>query len=247
MKIEPDKIVAWIRKQVATAGAKGCVFGLSGGVDSAVVGALCKKACPENVLGLLMPCFSREEDLKHALQVAEEFSILTKQVDLDAALAALYQAFEGKLYDGRPGELAVANIKPRLRMIALYYFANQHNYLVVGTGNKSEAVMGYFTKYGDGGVDILPLGGLLKFQVKKLAKELGIPQEIINKTPSAGLWPGQTDEGEMGMTYTELDKIILGMAKNDLSGLDAKLIRKVKQNLTASGHKRSPPPVFNMS
>ena len=104
--------------------------------------------------------------------------------------------------------------------------------------------MGYFTKYGDGGVDILPLGGLLKSQVKELAKELGIPAKIINKKPSAGLWHGQTDEEEMGITYAVLDKILLGLEKSDLTGLDAKLVKKVKQKMAETEHKRSLPPIF---
>ena len=140
--------------------------------------------------------------------------------------------------------LAIANLKPRLRMITLYYHANKMNYLVVGTGNKSEAVMGYCTKYGDAGVDLLPLGGLLKSQVRELAKEMGVPSEIIEKPPSAGLWAGQTDEEEMGITYEELDKVILALEKNDCSGLDGKLVEKVKQKMQETVHKRCFPPIF---
>ena len=239
-----NEIVAWIKNQIQDAGAKGCVLGLSGGLDSSVVGILCKKAFPEGVLGLLMPCFSREEDLKDAQELAEKFSIPTKLIDLKPACNQLYVQLEGKAYDGKEMNLAIANLKPRLRMITLYYHANKLNYLVVGTGNKSEASMGYFTKYGDGGVDILPLGGLLKSQVKELAKELGIPAKIINKKPSAGLWHGQTDEEEMGITYAVLDKILLGLEKSDLTGLDAKLVKKVKQKMAETEHKRSLPPIF---
>ena len=112
-------------------------------------------------------------------------------------------------------DLAKANLKPRLRMMILYYFANSQDYLVAGTGNKSELCVGYFTKYGDGGVDILPLGGLLKTEVRKLAKELGIPKEIIDRTPSAGLWKDQTDEGEMGMSYEDLDFCLEAIEKGE--------------------------------
>jgi NAD+ synthase len=239
-----EKIVKWIKEQAEKAGAKGCIFGLSGGVDSAVVAVLCKKAFPKTSLGLLMPCYSQEQDLKDAQELAEKFSIPTKLIDLKGVCSELYLQLEGKPYDGREMNLAIANLKPRLRMIALYYHANKLNYLVVGTGNRSEAVMGYFTKYGDAGVDILPLAGLLKSQIKELAKELVIPDRIIQKKPSAGLWPGQTDEGEMGITYADLDKIILGMEKKELSGLDPRLVSKVKQKMAETAHKRNLPPAF---
>jgi NAD+ synthase len=238
------EIVQWIKERVVSAGAKGCVFGLSGGIDSAVVGVLCKKAFPDNVLGLLMPCYSSEEDLIHARELAEKFSIPTKLIDLKKVNNEFFVQLEGKGYDGKEMNLAIANLRPRLRMVTLYYHANKINYLVVGTGNRSEAVMGYFTKYGDGGVDILPLASLLKSQVRDLARELEIPQVIIDRKPSAGLWHGQTDEEEMGITYEVLDKIITGMDKDDFSGLDVKLINEVKQKMAATEHKRSSPPVF---
>jgi NAD+ synthase len=137
-------------------------------------------------------------------------------------------------------DLPIANLKPRLRMLTLYYFANKLNYLVVGTGNKSELTMGYFTKYGDGGVDILPLGDLLKTEINKLAAELGVPREIIDKPPSAGLWAGQTDEGEMGITYAELDKILSGEPK----GILQEKIDLVKSREALSRHKRALPDIF---
>lgn len=239
-----NEIVAWIKKQVKDAGAKGCIFGLSGGLDSSVVGALCREAFPESVLGLLMPCFSNEEDLLHAHELARSFGIPTKLVNLKSVFNQLYLQVQGKPYFGDEMNLAIANLKPRLRMITLYYHANKMNYLVVGTGNKSEAVMGYCTKYGDAGVDLLPLGGLLKSQVRELAKEMGVPSEIIEKPPSAGLWAGQTDEEEMGITYEELDKVILALEKNDCSGLDGKLVEKVKQKMQETVHKRCFPPIF---
>lgn len=239
-----DKIVDWIKKQVQAAGAKGCVFGLSGGLDSSVVGALCKQAFPKTSLGLLLPCFSQEEDLKHARKVAEAFSIKTKLIDLGPAFNQLYIQLEGKAYDEKDMNLAIANLKPRLRMISLYYQANKFNYLVVGTGNRSEAVMGYCTKYGDAGVDLLPLARLLKSQVRELARELNVLDEIIKKQPSAGLWSGQTDEDEMGITYPDLDKIIIGLDKNKLEGLDPKLVEKVKRAMVVSEHKRCVPPAF---
>lgn len=232
-------LVNWIKNRVNQASAHGCVFGLSGGVDSAVVGALCKKAFPDNVLGLFLPCLSQEQDMIDAKAVADKFAIPTKQIDLSPVFEKLCQQF-----GSREQDLALANLKPRLRMISLYYQANKLNYLVVGTGNRSEAVMGYFTKYGDGGVDLLPLGCLLKSQVRALARELGIPQQIIDKPPSAGLWSGQTDEGEMGITYDELDKIILALDKNETKGLNIDKVALVKLKMQASAHKLSLPPSF---
>ncbi|MEA3493073.1 MAG: NAD(+) synthase [Candidatus Margulisiibacteriota bacterium] len=239
-----DRITDWVKQQVEGAGAKGCVFGLSGGLDSSVVGALCKKAFPESSLGLLLPCFSRGEDLKHARKVAEAFFIKTKLIDLGPAFDQFYIQLEGKVYDKKDMNLAIANLKPRLRMISLYYQANKFNYLVVGTGNRSEAAMGYCTKYGDAGVDLLPLAHLLKSQVRELARELNVPAGIIKKPPSAGLWSGQTDEDEMGITYNDLDKIIIGLENNELKGLDPRLVEKVKKTMAASRHKRCVPPAF---
>ncbi len=239
-----DKIADWIKKQVQDAGAGGCVFGLSGGIDSAVAGVLCKRAFPDNALGLLMPCYSSEEDLRHAKEISDKFSIPTKLIDLKAVNNEMFVQLEGKSYDGEEMNLAIANLRPRLRMITLYYHANKLNYLVVGTGNRSEAVMGYFTKYGDGGVDIMPLGGLLKSKIRELARELDIPQAILDRKPSAGLWHGQTDEEEMGITYEVLDEIITGMDKNDFSGLDNKLVKRVLLKMAETEHKRKLPPIF---
>ena len=242
------KISDWINERVEIAGAKGCVVGLSGGIDSSVVAALCKKAFSKNILGVIMPCFSNPEDQAHAQALAQKFSIETVEVDLSEALESLYKGLEKKKYSPDTcNDLACANLRPRLRMSTLYYFANKNNYLVVGTGNKSELVMGYFTKYGDGGVDLEPLGGLLKKRVSELAAELQIPQEIIDKPPSAGLWHGQTDESEMGITYAELDKIIEAIEAKKEKECDPKLLEKIKRTMTTSRHKSCAPPVFEVN
>ena len=144
---------------------------------------------------------------------------------------------EGRHYREVREALARANLRPRLRMASLYYFANRLNYLVVGTGNRSELEVGYFTKYGDGGVDLLPLGALLKRQVRALAAHLGVPAPIIEKPPSAGLWEGQTDEGEMGFSYADLDRYLAG------GKVPAALGERIEAMRTASEHKRRPPPV----
>jgi NAD+ synthase len=239
-----NQIVNWIKKQVNDAGCKGVVIGLSGGIDSAVIGALCKKAFPDSTLGVILPCMSSPEDRKHAELVAKKFKIPIEVVDLEKAFKAMVKELTGEEHDkAKHKGMGFANIKPRLRMTALYYFANKHNYLVAGTDNKSEAMIGYFTKYGDGGVDILPITSLYKRDVRALAKHLGVPSEIITKKPSAGLWDGQTDEGEMGITYDELDEILCRLEKGkDLSDFEKEKVEKVKRMIKLSEHKRHLPP-----
>jgi NAD+ synthase len=158
-------------------------------------------------------------------------------VALDSVFDSLLKVLPDDKLDPHLKRLAQANIKARLRMTTLYYFANRFKYLVVGSGNRDELAVGYFTKYGDGGVDILPLGNLLKGQVKELAKFLAVPEPIINKPPSAGLWEGQTDEEELGFSYDELD---LYLASGEAS---AALKKRIESMLAATQHKRQPPPV----
>jgi NAD+ synthase len=240
MKIVAEELSEWIRKKVEEASAEGVVLGMSGGLDSSVTAVLCKSAFPKSTLGLIMPCFSDPEDVVHVKQVAEKFDIETRIVDISPVFLAVVETLELQAYNG---DIATANLKPRLRMLVLYYFANKLNYLVVGTGNKSELMIGYFTKYGDGGVDILPLGDLLKTEVRALAEVLGIPKEIIEMPPSARLWSGQTDEGEIGMSYEELDMILKAMESKDFAGCDLDKVEMVKDMVKKAGHKRETPPV----
>lgn len=229
-----NKIISWIKKQVKDADARGIVLGLSGGIDSAVVAALCVKALGSSkVLGLLMPCHSHGQDARDALLVARKLKVKVKKVDLSKPFDTLIRVLPAG--DGLPSN----NLKPRLRMLTLYYFANKFNYLVCGTGNKSELFAGYFTKYGDGGVDILPIADVYKKDVRTLAGELGIPQAIITKSPTAGLWPGQTDEGEMGITYHELDDILGRLEHKKKQALSKGKVDKVKAMMKRSEHKRS--------
>jgi len=232
------KIINWIRAQVKQAKAKGIVLGLSGGLDSSVVLALAKEAVgKKRVLALILPCVSQRQDLKDAQVIAKKLGITTKTIDLSKICRDLMQVLPPA------GKLALANLKPRLRMLVLYYFANKMNYLVCGTGNKSELMTGYFTKQGDGATDILPIGDLLKMQVRKLAKELGIPRHIITKPPTAGLWHGQTDEGELGITYLELDDILGRLEKKKKHILSREKVNKVKVMIERSEHKRQGPKV----
>ena len=231
-----DKISGWIKEQIEGAGARGAVIGLSGGVDSSVVAVLCKRVT--DVLGLIMPIHSDPLDEEYASLLASKFDIQVRRVDLSPVYDALLRVLPD------PTGLPVANLKPRLRMATLYFFANKENRLVVGTGNKSEIMMGYFTKYGDGGVDILPLGGLLKRQVRELARELGIPARIIAKPPSAGLWAGQTDEGELGITYDQLDQVLTALESGEALNFDPQLVDRVERHIAQTKHKRAPIPIF---
>jgi len=232
-----ERLVLWIRDKVLAAGCNGVVVGISGGLDSSVLAVLCQRAFSQSILGVLMPCYSNQEDIEHARTVAGKLSIPIKAVVLDTIFDTLLKVLPNDRVDPNASRLAEGNLKARLRMLTLYYFANKLKYMVAGSGNKSELSIGYFTKYGDGGVDILPLGSLVKGQVKELGSFLGIPQEIIDKPPSAGLWQGQTDEGELGLSYDELDHyLITGEASNELKG-------RIESMIATNSHKRLPPPV----
>lgn len=235
-----ERIQEWIKEKVDEAKLEGIVLGLSGGLDSSVAAVLCKKALRDRVLALLMPCHSDPQDLEHAKLVAGKFGIRTETIDLTES----YETVLKSLPEG--DKLARANLKPRLRMLTLYYFANLNRYLVAGTGNKTELSLGYFTKHGDGAMDILPLGGLFKTQVIELAGKLEIPSEIKNKPPSAGLWLGQRDEAELGMPYEELDRILKALEKGETRGLNPARLERVRELVKKSQHKRGVPPVCRL-
>ena len=237
-----DRIATWLREHLTAANASGFVLGLSGGVDSATTVALAVRAVgSERVLAALMPCHSISEDAALGQFVADTFGIPVVTVNLSGAYDALMAALPPSDHS-----LAAANIKPRLRMITLYYLAQSRNYLVLGSGNKTELAVGYFTKYGDGGVDLLPLGDLDKTHVWDLAREIGVPQEVVERAPSAGLWPGQTDEGEMGITYRELDRVLAAIEEGDTSDIQSATLEKVRGMMTRSEHKRAMPPILRV-
>jgi NAD+ synthase len=244
-----DSISGWLRDRVRASGTQGLVFGLSGGIDSAVVARLCQLAVPDHCLGVIMPCHSNPQDEEDGRLLADHFKIPTLRVPLEApfdALTAQVETAFDQLPSLRPhatddprARVPRANVKPRLRMATLYFVANRLNYLVVGTGNRSEITIGYYTKYGDGGVDLLPIGGLVKREVWDLGRELGVPSRLIEKAPSAGLWMGQTDEAEMGFTYVELEAFI----DKGPSAVSEKTAQRIQHLVAVSEHKRALPPV----
>jgi len=238
-------ITEFISNYVNNAGAKGVVVGLSGGIDSAVVALLCKKALGnEKVHCLFLPETTTPERDK------EDYEILVKKFELNSKvkdISHLVKEVE-KSSVISPDERTLANIKARLRMILLFEYANMTRSLVCGTSNKSELLIGYFTKYGDGGADIQPIGDLYKTQVLKLAHYLEIPEEIISKPPTAGLWFGQTDEKEIGISYNILDQILYGLElKLPLSKIAESIpttmenVRKIKNLRIKTQHKRRTP------
>ncbi len=232
-----EQMVPWLRAKAEEAGAKGAVVGLSGGIDSAVVALLLKKAFGENLLGVIMPCHSLKEDGEHARLLASAHALPVVKIDLASVYDALLDAMQaaGPLVSRG----ARSNLKPRLRMSTLYSLAQERRYLVCGTSNRVEWNLGYFTKHGDSGADILPLADLLKGEVRELGRVLGVPEPILSKPPSAGLWEGQTDEEEMGLTYSELDRFFGGQ------GLAEDRELKIRKLMEQSSHKRNFPPVFH--
>lgn len=234
-----DDIASWIADHVRGAGLSGVVVGLSGGIDSAVVSGLCTRALgAENVLGVIMPIKSIPEDARYGEQTAQTWGIECRTIDL----SSVYDSLVAALPEGN--DLAYANIKPRLRMITLYHHANTMRRMVVGTGNRSEVMAGYYTKYGDGGTDLLPIAGLYKWQVRDLARDIGVPTEIIDKPPSAGLWAGQTDEEEMGITYADLDHTLAAIEAGNESSIEPALLERVQSMIRVSEHKRHLPPIY---
>jgi len=236
-KIE-DATTKWLQNYLDQSGCTGFVVAISGGIDSSVTVVLCRRVT-DATLGLILPCGHTPKDAAQDAQIlAEQFDIEYQTYDLTAAYESLLLSFGLTL--GTPVTIPMANIKARLRMVTLYYEANQRNRLVVGTGNRTELVLGFFTKYGDGGVDLLPLGNLLKREVCGLARHLGIPEHICSKIPSPGLWPGQTDEGELGASYDQLDDLILGKTPKDLT---QEQLNHFRQRMSVNEHKRRLPPI----
>lgn len=229
---------------------KRAIIGISGGVDSAVVAALCAEACgPENVTGIMMP---------YGNQSIADSETLVKHLGIQSHVINIKSSVDdilSKLPFKEISKLTNGNTRARVRMVTLYNFANEINGIVVGTSNKTETMLGYFTKYGDGGVDIEPIADLYKTEVFELAKHLKLPNVFVTKAPSAELWEGQTDEGEIGMTYAEMDGILMTMADKDTFNKHRNLVAKmygenkvatIEKKIESSRHKRSMPPTFNV-
>lgn len=238
-------VTSFIKRQVEAAGAKGVVLGVSGGLDSAVVAALSVKALGKSkVLPVLMPAAdSNPLDERHGLLLCKSLGLKPVQRPISAIVAGVMKALGGKA-DAR----VLGNTKSRSRMVILYAMAQEKGLLVSGTGNKSELLTGYFTKWGDGGCDLQPIGDLYKTQVQQLARHLAVPAPIIRKPPSAGLRPGQTDEKDLGVTYDELDAVLKGIELNhDLatvmrkSGASRAKVDKIHAMVRATEHKRHLP------
>lgn len=240
-------IEKFLAEKLRKVGAKGFVLGVSGGLDSAVCLRLCTRAVgKDRVLALLMPeKDSPREDLEDSKALCKREGVKFKIVDITDPIEALRKAIKGKV-----DKKSLANIKARCRMIVLYHYANSEGRLVVGTSNKSEMLFGYFTKFGDGAADLEPIGDLYKTEVRELARSMNIPAPIIRKAPSAGLWKGQTDEGEMGITYERLDAILLGIELGlpekkiaERAETSVKEVARIARVVRMTSHKRKFQPV----
>ena len=254
-----DDIAIWIYEYVKNAGAEGVVVGVSGGIDSAVVLGLAKKAFPDNTFGVIMPCGNVREDELFAQKLLEKFEVPYKKVDFTEMFHGFLASIGAESIDANLSQLsktreklALANSKSRMRMIILYYFAQVKNYLVLGTGNRTEEEIGYFTKYGDGGVDLLPIAGLFKSEVRKLGQELGVIDEILNRVPSGGLWAGQTDEGEIGLSYDEMEfgiRKYYKLPENEELKIvkdEKEILTRIEKLIKANLHKRVTPPIYEI-
>jgi NAD+ synthase len=266
LAIDPEsikqRIVKFIQVRLSESGQKGLVFGLSGGLDSSTIAALCSKVTKlENLLALIMPHReSNPQDKEHALLVVEKFKIPFKVVDITRAVDAVKENLPLLPSTGNGDADAafrkrntIGNIKARIRMINLFMAANETNRIVVGSGDKSEFLIGYFTKYGDGGTDILPIADLYKTQVRALAKYLGVPEVITTKPSSPGLWKDQTAEAEIGMKYEQLDLILFGLEHfmrpaeiADALKIQVETVLDVEKTIRRAEHKRRGGIVFKV-
>ncbi|MDD6799632.1 MAG: NAD(+) synthase [Firmicutes bacterium] len=240
-KAELEKRAAYVREAIAAAGADGIVFNNSGGKDCTLVGAICKHAC-ENTVALILPCQSSRnfgEDKNDAEASAKKFGFTNRVIDLTGTKESLTNALTASGIE--LNSAALTNINPRLRMICAYAVAAAENRLVAGTGNRSEAYMGYFTKWGDGAYDINPIADLTVTEIYEFLRYLGAPENIITKAPSAGLFEGQTDEGEMGVTYAAIDGYLLEGKANEK---DLAIIERFHKK---SEHKRHLPSQYSGS
>lgn len=242
----------FIKTRVSEAGAKGVIIGLSGGIDSSVVATIAVRALgPKNVYTLFLPSKTTPNtDLNHIKSLCSQLKLDVEVINIQKMIDIFAEEMQK---EEESSLLEWMNIKPRIRQTIFYFFANQLNYLVCGAGNKSELMVGYFTKYGDGAVDILPIGDVYKTHVFQLGEYLNIPEEIINKTPSAGLREGQSDEAEIGMSYSQLDSILFGLERFQTEADIAERlqiplleVKRVRSMLYHSEHKRRGPLILKL-
>ncbi len=243
-----EHITEFIRERVETAQTEGVVLGLSGGIDSTLTASLAVEALgAENVHGLVLPArASSDQNMSDAERVATELGISFDVIEIEPVIDTLLEAYP----EAEGDHVAVGNARARVRAVLNYLVANHEDRLVLGTGNRSEAAVGYFTKYGDGAVDCHPIGNLYKAQVRQLATHVGVPDGLVEKTPTAELWDDQTDESEMGVDYDTLDSILVVHIDGSLSvtatarhlGTDEETVRQVREMYEASEHKRTAPP-----
>ena len=249
------EVCSFIRRKLEEAGARGLVIGLSGGLDSSVVACLAVRALgADRVKALIMPDHrvTPREDLEDAWSVAKELGVEAKEVDIAPVCDAIV---EGHPYRAEGNLVALGNVRARVRMVLLYYAANVMDMLVCGTSDKSEIMIGYFTKYGDGGADLLPIGDLYKTDVRRLARYLGLPERIASKPSSPRLWPGQTAEGELGMSYDVIDSTLYlvyerGYRPEEVAsriGVSLDAVNAVIRRVESSRHKRAMPPFPSLS
>jgi len=243
------RITQFIKEYVSNSQSKGgIVLGLSGGIDSATTAALCSKALGgKNILALLMPEeeTKNQKDLDDAKTIAKQFNIKTQTIDITHALENIYNTIP--IYDQK-NQTSKGNIKARTRMTILYYYANKLDKIVCGSSNKSETLMGYFTKWGDSAADITPIKDLYKTQVRKLASNLGIPEPIALKPATPALWPNQTAEKELGIKYETLDLILYGLERSipiteiaKQLNIEQNNIEAIKKRILHNEHKRQLP------
>lgn len=240
-----EKIERFMHDQINASKANGLIFGLSGGIDSAVLAYLCQRIAKKNSLALIMPDtkVSPKSEIEDALLMIDKIGLEYKLIDIAPIVNEYSKYLE-------PNDFAFGNLRARIRMNLLYYYANSKNYLVLGSGDKSEYLMGYFTKYGDGGADIFPIVSLYKLQIRKIAEFLGVPQNVIEKKSSPHLWKEHLAESEIGLTYEEIDSILYCLFDKKLSvdetmsstGFKIQDIEKIQKMFENSRHKREPAP-----